>query len=148
MTKKILWLDEEPDSLRYESRIVENMGFQIVWASTVSGAVKLIRDHCFDLVIADLLLPLDEFHRERGSVDMEAGLKFIETLRNNERTGNTPVDIDVIVITAVVSTERLEKVRNTLNVNGLILHKPIRSDQFEKIMTRLIHSRLSTNVSL
>jgi CheY-like chemotaxis protein len=74
---EILWVDDKPSGNRNESRALQFSGAAITFAATTDEAIEALSGTTayvpFDLIISDM---------KRGD-DPQAGLKFIEQLRNS-----------------------------------------------------------------
>ena len=73
--KKVLIVDDEAVLAETAALLLKHQGYQVLWASDGSQALKLIKDHKPDLVIADLVMPnmdglqLLEWVRDHRSLD-------------------------------------------------------------------------------
>jgi len=137
MSINVLWVEEEPQSLRYERKLAEQQGWNITSADTVSRAMELINDTAFDLVVVDLILPSNDFHKQRGYVTPDAGIQFIEAIREPTRKGNTPANVPLLVVTAVVSPEQKARVVKKLTSDQYYLTKPLREDVCRNVFIEL-----------
>jgi CheY-like chemotaxis protein len=137
MTIQVLWVEDEPASLRYERIVAEQAGWQIASADTVSKALELIRDTIFDLVVADIILPHDDFEKRRGFVDPDAGIQLLESIRDPARTSGTPSNVPVLVVTAGTSTEQRAKIVEKLSSSRYYLNKPVDEETYVKIVEEL-----------
>lgn len=78
--KKILIVDDEAVLAETAALLLNRHGYQVLWASDGSQALKLIEEQKPDLVIADLVMPnmdglqLLEWVRDRRSLD---GVKYL-----------------------------------------------------------------------
>jgi CheY-like chemotaxis protein len=134
---KVLWVEEEQDSLRYERGIAIGQGWDITSASTVSEAMDLVSKDHFDLIVADLILPPDEFAKARGSVDVNAGIRFLEWIRSATHESRTPPTVMVVVITAVVSPETKSRVAEKLVPSQYYINKPLRRERYLELIHEL-----------
>ena len=137
MTIKVLWVEDEPASLRYEQIVAEQAGWQITSADTVSKALELIKDTVFDLIVADIILPHDDFEKQRGFVDPEAGIQMLESIRDSARTSGTPPNVPMLVITAGMSPEQKTKVVKKLSSSRYYLNKPLDELEYRNIVKEL-----------
>ena len=76
-TKRILVIDDEPSALDLLRRILEGEGYDVHTATNGQEGVKLFRQHPFDLVVTDMVMPVQD------------GLQTIFELRND--APNIPV---------------------------------------------------------
>lgn len=137
MSIKVLWVEDEPSSLRYEWKLAEQQAWQITPADTVSRAKDLLNDTAFDLVVVDLILPLDDYHKQRGYVDPDAGVQLVESIRDSTRKGCTPPNVPLLVVTAVVSLDRKAKVVKKLASDRYYLSKPLQENVYCSILIEL-----------
>jgi CheY-like chemotaxis protein len=138
MSINVLWVEDEPDSLRYERKLAEQQGWNITSADTVSRAMTLINDTAFDLVVVDLILPLDDFHKQQGYVTPDTGIQFIDAVREPTRKGSTPANVPLLVLTAVISPEQKAKVTKKLISDQYYLTKPLQENAYRRVLTELI----------
>lgn len=83
-TERILIVDDSPFEAKEIKSILEELGFEVLWANTGVQGMKQIRNHLPDLIILDLVLP-----------DIN-GHEICKWLRKQEDTRNIPV----IMVTA------------------------------------------------
>lgn len=133
----VLWVEDEPQSMRSERLIAEKLGWHITQADKVSKGLELVRDERFDLVVTDLLLPRNDFEAARGFRDAGAGVSFIESIREPGRHGRTPPDVPILVITAVVADQIKAKVLAKLESSRLYLSKPLYEEAYLEIVREL-----------
>jgi len=55
--KKILWVDDEIDSLKPHMLFLEKRGYNVTGAVSGDDAIELVREHSFDLVLLDEMMP-------------------------------------------------------------------------------------------
>jgi CheY-like chemotaxis protein len=140
MSLNVLWVDDEPQSLRYERILADQQGWNITSADTVSRAMELINNTAFDLVVIDLILPLDDFQKQRGYVTPDAGIQFVEAITEPTRKGSTPANVPLLVISAVISDEHKAKVVKKLVSTRYYLNKPVQEDIYRNILMELTHA--------
>jgi DNA-binding response OmpR family regulator len=76
--------------------ILDEKGYQIETALNAKEAYNIIDKQTPDLILLDLLMP------------KISGFDFLEEIRKNEKTVNTPV----IVVSALTDEENIEKIMN------------------------------------
>jgi CheY-like chemotaxis protein len=96
----LLWIEDEPGSLRYERRLAEGKGWELELCEHTQGALQLLNATQYDALICDLILPKDKFQYDRLYADTEAGLELIRKIRQPSRAGATPYNVPILVITA------------------------------------------------
>jgi DNA-binding response OmpR family regulator len=57
ISKKILWVDDEIDLLRAHLMLLEQKGYKVDTATNGEDAVELVREHDYDLVFLDEVMP-------------------------------------------------------------------------------------------
>jgi CheY-like chemotaxis protein len=137
MAINVLWVEEEPSSLRYERSRVAQLGWNLIECTTVAEAVKLIQNHTFDLIILDLILPKDESTLKNGMVDTEAGISLLKYIRDPQRLGKTALDVPVLVVSAIGSPEQRFEVIKMLTSERHFIRKPINLNIFIQIIHEL-----------
>lgn len=137
MSINVLWVEDEPSSLRYEVILAERHGWRITWADTVKRGLELLRDIAFDLVVVDLILSRDDFEKGRGFVDANAGVSLVESIREPSRKGLTPPNVPLLVITAVVNKETRDKVLVKLETSRFYQTKPLHEKAYRDVVREL-----------
>jgi len=79
MAKKILIVDDEPDSVTFLSTLLKGAGYEIVTAADAEEGLEKVRSEKPDLISLDLLLP----HK--------TGINLLQELRTNEETSSIPI---------------------------------------------------------
>jgi CheY-like chemotaxis protein len=133
----VLWLEDEPDSVRCEVMVARAHGWNVTCAETVAQALELVRDETFDLVVADLIVPPADYEKKRGFVDAYAGIHFIELVRDQTRSGRTPPDVPILIMTAVVTEELKGRVLGKLESSRFYLNKPIEEETYLEVVKQL-----------
>src|SRR5215510_13555953 len=81
MSKLILLVDDDIDSLKLIGLMLKRAGFEVIVADSGGKALARTESNKFDLIITDLMMP-----------DMN-GLELIRRLRTREDTIDTPIVI-------------------------------------------------------
>lgn len=68
--RTILWVDDHPDSVTYESNLLRNLGMRITTARSTREAQSLIERGHFDLVISDILRDEDGQENHAAGYDL------------------------------------------------------------------------------
>jgi CheY-like chemotaxis protein len=137
MAINVLWVEEEPSSLRYERSRVAQLGWNLTECTTVAEASKLIQNRIFDLIILDLILPKDESTLKNGMVDTEAGISLLKYIRDPQRLGKTALNVPVLVVSAIGSPEQRSEVIKMLTSERYFVRKPINEIIFIQIINEL-----------
>ena len=91
MKRKVLVVDDNPDSVTIMRGILENRGYEVVAANTGSEALDLLRRETVDVVLLDVMMP-----------EMN-GMEVLQRIKENVVTGGLPV----ILVTAKTHDEDL-----------------------------------------
>ncbi|MBL7197764.1 MAG: response regulator [Candidatus Omnitrophica bacterium] len=125
--KKILVVDDELDTLRNLSRILEMKGYSVMTARYAEEALELSIKNKPDLIILDIILP-----------DI-SGLQLSERLSEIKHLKNIPI----IFITGILSQEEMERMHGAI-ANKTVISKPCDPNKLLKI----IHNKIKeTNIS-
>ncbi len=85
MSKNVLIIDDEPDTLTFFSTLLQDNGYQTETASTGEEGLKKLREKKPDLITLDITMP-----------EM-SGVKYYRTLRESDEWKSIPI----IIITGV-----------------------------------------------
>ncbi len=119
MNKKILVIEDEADISKLLELRLKSLGFKVYAIADTSNALSVIEKNSPDLIILDLLLPI-----ERGEV-------FCKQLKSDPRYKNIPV----ILFTAS-SCNILDRVKDAGAEDGII--KPFEPDELISKINRFI----------
>ncbi len=100
---KILLVDDQRDVRFVMSELLEDMGHEVVEASSAPGGLEMLESERPDLLFLDLTMP--------GMSGMEA----LARIRRQDATRHTRV----VLLTGSTSAEELDKARN-LGIEGII----------------------------
>lgn len=92
----ILVVDDSTTNVVLLEAILDEKGYKIETALNAKEAYSIIERSTPDLILLDLLMP------------KISGFDFLEEIRKNETTKNTPV----IVVSALTDEENIEKIMN------------------------------------
>ena len=79
MSKKILIIDDETDTLTYLGTLLRKNGYDVIEAADGVEGLKKVMDECPDLVCLDLLMP------------EKTGIKMYREMRKDEKLKQVPV---------------------------------------------------------
>jgi two-component system, NtrC family, response regulator HydG len=116
MTKRILLVDDSPESLLLSARYFKRHGFEVTVALCGIEAIELLRDNVFHVIVSDVLMP------DGSGVDI---LREMHIERNN-----TPI----VLISA---DARAKEQAKALGADAFI-QKPLDMDQLHELVERLI----------
>ena len=133
MTLNVLWVEDEPSSMRFELILAKKEGWIVTIANTVSKALELIKNISFDLIVVDLIMPDDEFQETRGYANAEAGIGLVRSIRDTSRGGPTNPDIPLLVITAI-DRESAKEVLRELPSARYYINKPVDIDIYQELI--------------
>ncbi|HOC00911.1 MAG TPA: response regulator [Verrucomicrobiota bacterium] len=129
---KALWLDEEPESLTYEIRLLTARGWSVDLSNHVEEAKTRIASATYDVLICDLILPRNSFDCTTCFVDIDAGIEFIDHVRNPSRPGQTSATVPIIVCTARLAAGAALSKFESPSAVLFLLTKPIPQDDFTR----------------
>lgn len=111
---RILWIDDHPDHILGERRILRSLGVIILSANSSDSARKLLNeDNDFDLVISDMQResePDSKFKRY-------GGIEFIKEIRQSS-TDSVVKDVPVVFYTAY-RPEQIDRILNQVSAKDL-----------------------------
>jgi CheY-like chemotaxis protein len=115
--KRILWVDDEPDAAFYHRKYLEHVcagGFEVTQALDVAQALDYLMKQRWDMVILDLILPM----QAGAPVRTAPGLDLLRWIRNESPDPGVPV--------IAVSAYRKQHVQEELEALGAaLLSKPV-----------------------
>jgi CheY-like chemotaxis protein len=128
---RIVVVDDEPDTVEFLQRLLEDNGFEVVTASSATEGLQRIRETRPDLVCLDVLMP------------QESGISLYQKLRSDPDLRRVPV----VMSTALSFSRELSKIRYRTLPDGTtipepegIVEKPIDIDQFLQTVRRVMKS--------
>jgi CheY-like chemotaxis protein len=128
--------DDEPHSLRYETTVAASGGWNVTFADTAARAVELLDTRQFRLVLLDLILPRDDYNKERGLTDPDVGIHLLRSIRARQASSPTPPTVRVLVVSCVVSEDICAIAGASLIDAHDFLRKPLFAD-FAKTVDRV-----------
>lgn len=134
MTTRVLWLEEELHTLRYEQKLAELAGWDITSVSTVADAKRHVQDDAYQVVVADLILPLNDYESQRGKLTPEAGLDFLRFVTDESRKGVTSSNVLLVVLSAVLSPEVKQLAQACLSSPKYYIQKPVNEEIFRALL--------------
>jgi CheY-like chemotaxis protein len=122
--KRILWVDDEIDSLKPHILFLENKGYEVVGAMSGDDALVAVRQQLFDLVLLDEMMPgmdglttLEEIKRIRPHLPVVMVTKSEEESLMEEAIGQK---IDDYLVKPVVPTQILSVIKRLLDSRKII----------------------------
>lgn len=100
MTKRILFIDDEPEFVRPQVTALEEAGYAVTLEMDPDRAVTLLQQREFDLIVLDLIMPPRREDIERGDREpdyAETGVKLHQEIRDKLRL----TDIPIVFLTVV-----------------------------------------------
>lgn len=121
--KKILVVDDEPDTLTYLSTVLEDSGFQTREACNGKEAVTRIEEDPPDLIVLDITMP------EKSGVSVYRFVKESDAFKN----------IPVIIVTGVsVDFKRFISTRRQVPPPEGYISKPVDHEEFVRLVKELL----------
>lgn len=111
---RILWIDDHPEEILGERRILRAIGVQVVSANSTNSAKNILEeDNDFDLVISDMQRK-SEPESEYGRY---GGIEYIKRLRN----GNDPVSANLpVVFYTAYKPDQVENILDQISARNLL----------------------------
>ena len=130
--KRILWIEDESERLEGMAQVLRSAGAEVVFAKTLSDALKSVEKNIFDLIIIDCMMPIGN---DCGidAPPREAGVYFLKTLKDKNI-----IKAPILVLSAIVDSILVSKFR-ALGVSS-ILQKPITQKQLVDNLLKTISS--------
>lgn len=72
---RVLWIDDNPETVMYEAGILQTLGMQVEFAKTSANGWEKLRGYPFQLMVSDI---------RRGD-DATAGLQFLKDLQAQQK---------------------------------------------------------------
>ncbi|UCF36181.1 MAG: response regulator [Acidobacteriota bacterium] len=127
--KKILVIDDEPDTVLFIATVLEDNGYRTERAADGERALQLIREEPPDLITLDITMP------QKSGVAVYRFVKETEQYR----------DIPVIIITGISEDfRRFISTRRQVPPPEGYLSKPIEPDDLLKLVADLLQQRSVT----
>lgn len=118
----ILVVDDSTTNIVLLEAILDEKGYQIETALNVKEAFAVIAKQTPDLILLDLLMP------------KISGFDFLDQLRSNENTKNTPV----IVVSALTDEDNISKIMEMGAVD--FVKKPIDLQYLVERVDKVLHT--------
>ncbi|MGD8242560.1 MAG: response regulator [Desulfobacterales bacterium] len=130
MPKKILVVDDDPDVRLFNASVVEDLGYLLVEASNGEEGQLLVAQEVPDLIILDVMMPL------------QSGIRLYRQLK----TDSSFADIPVIILSGI-SKRSFMKSQEALAAFGggdvpapeAYLEKPAEAETIANLIKKLIH---------
>jgi twitching motility two-component system response regulator PilH len=129
MGKAVLIVDDDPDIILYVSTILEKIGCHISGAKNGEEAMNKIKQNRPDLIILDVVMPL------------QSGVKLYRYLKTNENYKNIPICMltGISKQTFLDSQEALSEFSDqSVPEPNAYVEKPLDPEQFTKIVQKFI----------
>lgn len=122
--KRILWVDDEIDSLRPHIMFLENKGFEVVGAMSGDDGIMKVQEEMFDLVLLDEMMPgkdglttLEEIKDLKPHLPVVMVTKSEEESLMEEAIGQK---IDDYLVKPVVPSQILSVIKRLLDARKII----------------------------
>lgn len=119
MTKKILFIDDDPTVLMVGEIMLKNLGYEVITAERGKEGIDLITKD-IDLVLLDLMLP-----------DLY-GLDVLEYIKDNEELRNIPI----VIQTGINDKKEIDKAFKFGAADVLL--KPYNKEDLKEMLQSLI----------
>ncbi len=136
MSKRILFVDDEPLSVSAYFEILEDQNIEIDLAEDGNQAINRLQSQKYDLVVLDVQFTPGEMMGENIE-PRRAGAELLALIRKNKIVDlSTPPNVPILILTAVMDQRLLEEIKD-LKVDGLC-SKPIVFQKVVETVTRLL----------
>ncbi len=110
---RILWIDDHPDGILGERRILRALGVQVVSANSTNSAKNILEeDNDFDLVISDM----QRKSEPESKYGRYGGIEYIKRLRS----GNDPVSANLpVVFYTAYRPDQVETILDQISARNL-----------------------------
>ena len=137
MAIRVLWVEDEPESLSYQRIWATQQGWCIADADNAQDALEKIREESFRVVVLDLILSESRYAKERGYVNPDVGVNLMRSIRDLPEDNCTPPNVKLLVISAVVTPNRRAAVFEHLTAEEDYLMKPVDKDKYHETVIRI-----------
>ena len=120
MAKRVLVVDDHPPTVQLIRAALEGLGLEVVSAGNGAEGLLAIQQHCPDLVILDIMMPVMD------------GFQTMRVLRQDPQTENLPV----ILLTARSADE--DVARGWSSGASCYLTKPFQIPEFTSVVKRML----------
>jgi len=101
---KILIVDDMPKNIQMAMNMLKNEGHHMFYAKDGNMAIKLSKEHDFDLILLDIMMP---------NIN---GFEVCQILKNDHKTSNIPI----IFLSGRDSNEDIQKAYETGGIDYII----------------------------
>ncbi|MFH1807123.1 MAG: response regulator [Pseudomonadota bacterium] len=117
---RVLAVDDDPTVIALERRVLEREGYEVVTASDGAGAMALLQEQDFDLVLLDIMMP---------GVDGYAVSRAFRENKANRR----------VAVIFISSREDTQAITEGFRAGGtLFLRKPFSANQLTRMVKGMI----------
>lgn len=124
MSKHILIVEDDTTIGRMYSQKFGQAGFEVCYQEDAAGALKALRDHKFDVMLIDILLPKMN------------GLQLIKEIRKDTRFDKVPIVIITNLLPAELQLK--QEVMKSMGVAALYVKAQISPSELVKQVNALI----------
>ncbi|MBL7190357.1 response regulator [bacterium] len=123
LKKKILIIDDEPDTLAYFSSLLQDNGYDTIESADGEAGLRLIQDELPDLITLDISMP------------EKSGVRLYTDIKTNENWKHIPV----IIITGVSEDfKKFISTRSQIPAPEGYMSKPINPEEFLRTTAELL----------
>ena len=140
---KILFIDDEPEFVRPQINVLEELDYVVTLRSNPDAALEALQNDSFDLIILDIIMPPhDNGDDENGDNDFDDnGSVEIGEVVYNEIRDELGINTPIIFMTVVRDQDIRNRLSNNERKRGLeprFLTKPVSSmavvDEVQKVL--------------
>jgi len=133
MSKKILFIDDDVQRVSSHIEMLRMEGYEVEPEPSAQKALEAFTKNPsgYSLIILDIMMPKDEFTREKTNFGRTTGLALLEKLRGISEK------IPIIVLTVLRDPTVMEKAKK-LGANEYLLKPQFPSNLIEVVEKRLV----------
>lgn len=121
MAIRILAVDDDPEILLLERKILESEGYEVFTAASGKNALEMVEKFAFDLVLLDIMMPETD------------GFQVSKMLRDNQKSQRLPV----VFVTAKDDSQAMQE--GFRSGGTVFLSKPFTARQLLGVVRALVH---------
>jgi CheY-like chemotaxis protein len=143
---EILWIEDQLEIglEKLKKRLEEN--HQVAIAKDDREATEEMRKRRYDLVIFDIRMKPGggDSVVDHNTPPRKVGLKFLQALREGKIGGETPSNVPVIVLTAIIDEDDKNEIMGVEPPPLAYLEKPVDPFEFAEVVERCLSSEIQT----
>ncbi len=124
--KTVLIIEDEPEIMKFASKVLELEGYKLVQAEDASAGIKAIQENGVDVVLLDLMLPGED------------GWVVLDQVKSDPKLSHIPV----LVFTAAVQAANRDRAEK-MGASDFIT-KPLTASQLKEAIDNIFNRMIDT----